>query len=53
MYVIMQQRIASGSIAVGHIPDAQNPSDFLTKWVNKSKFKKSNDYLTNSRAFVP
>ena len=52
LYVMMQQRISREEIAVGHIPDPQNPSDYLTKWVNKTKFKRSNEYLTNSRAFV-
>ena len=53
MYVVLQQRIARESIAVGHVPDRENPSDYLTKWVDKKKFNLSNDYLTNRRAFVP
>ena len=53
LYVMMQQRITRNEIAVGHVPDAQNPSDYLTKWVNRSKFRASNNHLTNARAFVP
>ena len=49
MYTIMQQRIRNGDIAVGHVPDAENAADFLTKWVDKAKFKRSNAYLTNER----
>ena len=47
MYTILQQRIRNEDIAVGHIPDKENAADFLTKWVDKSKFKRSNFYLTN------
>ena len=50
MYTIMQQRIACDSIAVGHIADAENPADFLTKWVDKAKFRRTNAYITGSRA---
>jgi hypothetical protein len=33
---------------VRHTPDAENPADFLTKWVPHDKFAKSIEYLTNS-----
>ena len=54
MYTMMQERIACGDIAVGHVTDAENPADYLTKWVNKSKFKASDlnrtsIYMTNWR----
>ena len=52
LYVLMQQRIAVQDVAIGHIPDSQNPSDYLTKWVSKAKFVASNSYLTNMRARV-
>ena len=50
MYVMMQERIASGDIVVQHVSDADNPSDVLTKWVDKRKFKRSDAYFTNMRA---
>ena len=28
---------------------AENPADYLTKWVNKSKFKASDIYMSNWR----
>ena len=49
-YQLIQQRVQQGEIVVGHVPDRENPADFLTKWVNKDKLLKSVEYLTNSRA---
>ena len=49
MYTMMQERIENGDIAVGHVHDAENPADYLTKWVNKSKFKASDIYMSNWR----
>ena len=31
-----------------HVPGAQIPADFLTKWVTKQKYYDSLSYLTNS-----
>ena len=33
-----------------HIPDANMPADFLTKWIPAAKFATSIAYVTNSRA---
>ena len=30
-----------------HVPDTENPADFLTKWVSHAKFEASNAYATN------
>ena len=51
-YVVLQQRMRSGSVEVGHIPDADMPADYLTKWVNADKLRKSVAYATNARARV-
>ena len=37
--------------AVGHVRDAENPTDFLTKWTTKAKLAASVEYLTNQRAW--
>ena len=50
-YHSFMQRVAMGEVVLKHIPDKQNPADFLTKWVPGDKFKMSVDYLTNSRAW--
>ena len=52
-YIIQQQRLASGDITVGHVPDVHMPSDFLTKWINKKKLNRSLQFATNSAAYVP
>ena len=49
-YTIMQERMRRDEIAVGHVRDAENPADFLTKWTNADKFKRSLNYATNGGA---
>ena len=51
-YTIMQERMRRKEIAVGHIKDINNPADFLTKWVNADKLKRSLDYATNKGARI-
>ena len=46
-YAAVQRYIAQGDVAVQHIPDAENPSDFLTKWVGKRKLQASLRYACN------
>ena len=46
-YVRVQQRVARGSIVVRHVGDAENPADFLTKWVAAEKLALSLEYVTN------
>ena len=31
------------------MPDAENPADFLTKWVGKTKLTKSYHYIANMK----
>ena len=52
-YTIMQEKMRCDEIECGHVKDPENPADFLTKWVNADKFKRSVAYTTNSSAFVP
>ena len=47
-YYTLMQRIKSGRINVVHVPDAENPSDFLTKWVSAAKLRASLAYVTGA-----
>ena len=51
-YVILQQRIAEGYCVLRHVEDAENPADFLTKWVSAKKLIESLEYVTNSKEAV-
>ena len=48
-YSTIQERTRRGSIAIGHIPDAENPADFLTKWLPRKKLLDSVGYVTGQR----
>ena len=49
-YFGLMRRVAAGEAALVKVPDAENPADFLTKFVDLSKLRKSLDYATNARA---
>ena len=51
-YHLLQQMIQADDISVAKMPTAVMPADFLTKWVEGKKTKKSVDYATNSTAYV-
>jgi hypothetical protein len=51
-YQVLQSRVRDGIITMGHVPDADNPADFLTKFVSAKKLEKSVAYLTNSANVV-
>ena len=51
-YLTFLQRLRCGEVEVGHVPDVENPSDFLTKWVSKDKCDLSIKYATNVRNVV-
>ena len=51
-YVLLQQRVAQGYCVVRHVEDAENPADFLTKWVHGKKLEESLAYVTNSKEAV-
>ena len=44
------QRIADGEVRLVHVPDDENPSDFLTKWVPAAKLRASLRYATGAAA---
>ena len=46
-YGVLRQRIRSREVHMQHIPDAQMPADFLTKWLFRPKLEKSLRYATN------
>ena len=49
-YFTLIQRVRSGTVSIGHVPDTENPADFLTKWVpNHAKYLASREYATNAR----
>ena len=48
-YAVLQQRIDARVVKVRHVPDAENPADFLTKWIAAPKFEASVAYATNSK----
>ena len=50
-YFALKQRISSGEVMLKFTPDAQQPADFLTKWIPQRKFIDSLRYATNN--FVP
>ena len=49
MYRLLQQRIGDGDIAIKHVPDAENPADALTKWIDVNKFEKCVAYMAGER----
>ena len=46
-YTSFLQRVRRGDVEIGHVPDPQNPSDYLTKWVSKEKTAMSVAFATN------
>ena len=51
-YLKIQERALKGAIKLRHIPDKENPSDFMTKWVSADKFKKSLEFATHASTAV-
>ena len=47
-YLAFLQRVASKVVALFHIPDEDNPADFLTKWLGRKKLEMSVAYATTS-----
>ena len=45
-YYVLMQRIADGEVRLVHVPDEENPSDFLTKWVSAASLR----YATGAAA---
>jgi hypothetical protein len=40
-------------VELGHVPDPENPSDFMTKWVSRDKLERSLEICLNTRNAVP
>ena len=51
-YGVLKQRVAQGECDVRHVPDAEMPADFLTKWIPGPKVEASLRYVTNSKRRV-
>ena len=51
-YEVFLQRVRHGEVEIGHVPDEENPADFLTKFVGKDKSRESRAYATNSKNAV-
>jgi hypothetical protein len=49
----VKQRVAQGKVVLAHVPDPQNPADYLTKFVGREKVRWSNEFATNARNAVP
>ena len=46
------QRVQRKQVQVGFVPDPMNPSDYLTKFIDKRKVDASDDYATNRKNAV-
>ena len=51
-YQAFLQRVKAAECEIGHVPDEENPADFLTKFVPRAKFERSNEFATNARCRV-
>ena len=49
-YAVLQQRVAAGQVRIEHIKDADNMSDFLTKWTPRAKYERSVRYTSGEAA---
>ena len=47
-YYVLMQRVKNEEVTIVHVPDAENPADFLTKFVPAKKFRASMRYVTQS-----
>ena len=51
-YHAIVQAVQRGQFVLGHVPDAQQPADHLTKWVTKEKLEQSVAYANGWRASI-
>lgn len=49
-FKVIQQRVQKNEIKLYHVPDEDNPADFLTKWTSKAKVDASVAYLSGTRS---
>jgi hypothetical protein len=52
-YRTFLERVERGEVELGHVPDPENPSDFMTKWVSRDKLERSLEFCLNTRNAVP
>ena len=52
-YVVLAERLERGFVRLVHVPDEENPADFLTKWLPARKLRASVRYATNHGKRVP
>jgi len=52
MYKQLQQSQQDGNVVMQHVTDAENPADFLPKWVGAKKLKRSLAFATGSMRLV-
>ena len=52
-YSIFLEQVAAGEVELGHVPDVENPVDFMTKWVSLRKLRQSLHYLSGGGAGAP
>ena len=50
-YWTVMQRVKDGHVFIGHVTDAENPADMLTKFVSGKKYKASLAYIANRAAW--
>ena len=51
-YNVLMQRVQRKQVQIGFVPDPLNPSDYLTKFIDKRKVDQSDDYATNRKNAV-
>ena len=47
-YHSLLRRVQEGECVIKHVPDADMPADFLTKWIDNKKLDRSINYVTNN-----
>ena len=47
-YAVLKRRKSEGKVELNHVPDADMPADFLTKWIPSPKLKQSLQYACNN-----
>ena len=45
-YLVFLERVKAGECEIGHVYDEENPADFMTKFVHKTKAEASNEYAS-------
>ena len=48
-YRTFLERVQREEVELGHVPDKENPSDFLSKWVSAQKLAQSLEFALNLR----